>query len=353
MKILMLKMLVVVMSFLAGSSALAFEKVKKDLGFVFDTVSISPDQIMQSAKLQKEDEWNETGLAEVFRPFPEYKTLKEYNAVDGTENLEVYRGEVAFVTNKAAAQAFFQSKSPLEVLKFVDEGFTHKEYAAASVNGDYKSMNDEAYAGAQNTLELKRDRTKDPISPEEYDAALAALTHQYEVNSEKTWCKDSTTTCIQSKVVLGGKFAWVDTIGNAVENTLGRVMDVPTGIEVLSEISDVKAGEANWNANVVENIPYPALQQIVQTGILANAFLQYSKVIVSLHEYSSESQVLIVIQSVAALEKDELDETEKGNSRKFIMSQSADNRDEGASKGFPRLQYDMAVKLKTAIEASN
>lgn len=337
------------LSFFVGVQAFAFEEVKQEIGFVNSPMNIGSGQIFKSAVLMTEEEWNSDPSSGLFRPTPGYKSLKEYNPIDGGENMEVIATEVAFSVPKGVGLAFFNSKSPLELLQLGDSGFVHSVVDPQIVNSEYAAMNNQMLESARSVLLLKRDREDAPITEEEYQQAMTSLDQLNQVNSQKKWCSSPSDECLKSELVFGGRLQFVIDGIRAAPDVFTSRFPIPTQIDIMNEVSKSNVSDPNWNGEYVSGIPYSPILQMVQTGILATNLIQFSKIIVSIHEYS-EDRLLVVMQGRMALESDDLDKFSLFSARSFLMSQAYTNKDEGAARGIPKLQVYMATKLKAAIE---
>lgn len=322
--------------------------LRKDLGFVQKNLNIESDEVLFASGLVSEKEWRQSPVEQSLRPTKSYRSLKNYNPVDGSENLEVFRSEAAFVADRYLVESFFNSHSALDILDQMDVGFNHSPLAAEQVNGTFQRSLDEDYESALETLESRRTRLVDPLSETGYQKARQALENQWISNQNTNWCSTPDVECILSQVNFDKN--WLGLMQTISALPLQTFADVPITIEQFAEIYVDNDAATASQLPALQSLNRHTERVLVLNGFLANTLIQFTKMVVSVHPYS-DSQSLLVIQSAIALEKDDLDKVQTSflNARTILMGQSIYNRDQGFSMGLPRMQETLAMKLKNAI----
>ncbi len=327
----------------------SMDVVEKESGFIFSKQNISSDELYYSSTLVKDSEWLGQRQDQIFRPSRNYVSLENYNPVENSENLEIFKSEVAFIANSKKTAAFFNRQKAVDILNLMDEGFSHKVLSAKDANKIYQKAIKGAYNSSNQVLTDKLNRFSDPISESQFNNAQVNLDQLYQTLREKRWCSESNTSCIRSLVTFDSEL--MDIIENVSSLLMSSSMEIPTNIEVYSELVQQSNSEFQLSSPEIDSIPYSAGNVLIQNGFLSNVLIQYTKVVISVHQYS-EGQSLVVIQSVVGLEKDDLDSVQSSliDARTVLMGQSVWNADEGFSMGLPLLQITMAQKLKKALQ---
>jgi len=330
------------------SNLMAQEVTRKDLGFVQKDLKIGANEVLAASGLVSEKQWRQSPGGNALRPTEAYRSLKNYNPVDDSENLEVFRSETAFIGDFHLIQSFFNSHSALEILELMDVGFRHHAISTEQVNSSFQSTLAEDYDSALKTLESRRTRLVEPISENAYQKAQQALDSQWKNNQKTIWCPTPNVQCILSQVNFDKN--WSNLMETISALPLQTFADVPTTIEHLAEIYIDNNPETASKLPAVQILKRPTERVLVLNGFLANTLIQFTKMVVSVHPYS-DSESLIVIQSAIGLEKDDLDKVQNSflSARTILLGQSIYNREEGFSMGLPRMQETMAMKLKNAI----
>ncbi len=322
--------------------------IRKDLGFVQKDLKIGSDEILLASGLVSEREWSQGYGEKSLRPTKSYRSLKNYNPVDGSENLEVFRFEAAFVADLNKVKSFFNSHSGLEILEQMDVGFSHSPLSAQKVNETFQNELDADYESALETLEYRRNRLVDPLSEEGYKQARQALENQWMSNQEANWCSNPGMECISSQVNFDKN--WSGLMQTISALPMQTFSEMPSTIVQFAEIYVDNVASSASQQPAVQHLKRATEGVLVLNGFLANTLIQFTKVVVSVHPYS-DSQSLLVVQSAIALEKDDLDKLQSSflDARTILMGQSIYNRDEGFSMGLPRMQETMVMKLKNTI----
>ncbi len=342
-------LLILILGLITTNPAQALNVQEKESGFIFSSQKMGMNDLFYSAQLISENDWVRTQQSQIFRPTENYASLENYNPVDDNENLEVFQAEVAFLADKNKANDFFMNQESLNILNLMDAGFNHTVITASNVNQTYQNSLSEAYQSALQVLTDKLNRFSDPIDQNQYQNGLSRLDGLYNTLKAKTWCSEPSTSCIQSQVTFDDNLSSL--LSTMSSLPMSSMESIPTDIGLYAEV--LKTSDLNYGLQspTLASIPYPAGHSLVQNGFLSNVLIQYTKIVVSVHNYS-DSQALIVIQSVIGLEKDDLDAVQSSflDARTLLMGQSIYNGDEGFTMGLPQLQITMAQKLKSALQ---
>lgn len=351
-------LLLVVGSMMATQFAFA-AVVKMDLGFITNS-QIVPEvgQIKSASGLLTEEQFRASPLNTSFRPRPNFVSVKDYDPLDDSENLEVFRSETTFVVSKERAIAYLQASKQINIVQDMGGGFVHNIADTNGINSEYQATLAATYKSATDTQVERRTRATKPISEAEFQAAMGRLNHHTTVASQQVWC-GAGKTCLRSSVDIGEYWrkrfqdvAWI------IENTPAMPASLKSKAQKLKEMSGITMDgeiyqatpDANGRIPEVQFIPVSPMAVIVQTGFKASTFIQFTKAVVSFHDLQN-GQVLVVMQSVVGLEKDDLDMSIPGvDVRSNMMSQGIMNGDSGLSMGLPRLQEQMAQTFKNQIE---
>lgn len=312
--------------------------------FIRQNWSYKSNTIYISSQLWSEVEWLQSPEAFRYEILPGYKSLKDLDPVSGSENLEVFHSETAFLVSRAKVEQFFAKKSHLEILKIMDVGFRHRALESQSANEQYQNNLKTSLDAALNTLGQRAQRSVKPLNNNQYIEAQKNLESQWETNRQVQWCHTAGSQCLTSEVNFSGSWSGlIDTLRALPSDGL---LNVPTEIVMLSEIKPLEPQLAP-----LAHLEKPAQQGFVVTGFLANSFLQYSQMVVSVHPVD-EKKSLVIIQSTVGLEKDDLDKLETGflSARSILMGASIYNGDDGFSMGLPRVQQTMAEQLFKSIK---
>jgi hypothetical protein len=315
--------------------------VQKDLGFIQQNMSVGAQQIFSASGLITESQWRTYPNQSSYRPFAEYRSIKNLNPVDQSENLEIFRAETAFVVNTQSLGQILSQSSGLDLLRQIDSGFRHQSIDPRQANQYYQQRLMEDYQSAMEVMEMRRQRILNPLSESELARATQVLEQQMQINQRVNWCESVEGQCVLSRAVFEGSWAMLMQTISALP--MDSIVDVPEHIEQMAEIILFDANQGAATHPVVAGIPYEADTVLLINGFMANALIQFSQIAFSVHPLAN-NQSLVVIQTTIGMERNDLDKVNTPflSARTILMGQSIYNGDRGFAMGLPRLQESMA-----------